>query len=112
MSLARSTLAFRWVFVAFIVIASARTVIDTGHIASDHSSLGIVVLGTSEIAAALLFLLRRTQIIGLLLLLMIFAIATTLSLLEGELPYRFAYYAASAMFIVAVDRAQPATRVA
>jgi hypothetical protein len=106
MSLSRSTMMFRLIFVSFIVIASARTVIDASHFLASRSSLGLMTLGMVEIVAALLLLFRRTQVAGLVGLLTVFAIATLLSLIGGEVPYRFAYYAASATFLVIVDRAQ------
>ncbi len=95
MSLTDRTLAFRIVFAAFLIVASAQAIGAGGHAA---------LLGAIEIAAATLFLFRRSQGVALPLLLAIFAAAFVLTAAAGEMPLRFVYYAATAWFIVAVDR--------
>lgn len=104
--LKRWTLAYRAVFVLFIVWASAVTVIGAhGQAAHEgHSPLVLVGLGAAEIGGALLFLFRGPQLLGLAVLLVVFAIAAVMSTLLGDNPLRFFYYAATALFILAVDR--------
>ncbi len=69
-----------------------------------HSAAATVLLGAVEIVAALLLLLRRTQVFGAGLLLLVFAIATVATLATGAFPARFFYYAATALLIVSLDR--------
>jgi hypothetical protein len=104
--LRRWTLSFRAVFVLFIVWASGVTVLDTHALSAHagHSPLFLAALGTAEIGGALLFLVRSTQLAGLALLLVVFALAALTATLLGENPLRFFYYAATALFILAVDR--------
>jgi hypothetical protein len=104
--LRRWTLAFRAIFVLFIIWASGVTVLEAhAHsVHAGHSPLTLAALGTAEICGALLFLLRRTQLAGLAVLLAVFALAAGMSVLLGDNPLRFFYYAATAMFIHAVDR--------
>jgi hypothetical protein len=103
MSLSRWTFAFRIIFVAFIVVASATTVVDA-HDHGGHLGAGVEALGTAEIAAALLFLGRPTERVAFVALLAIFATALGLAILADEMPLRFVYYAATPAFILAVDR--------
>ena len=98
------TFGFRLVFVAFLLWASARTMADAHLGSSGHSGLALALLAGIEILAALLFLLRRTQLLGLALLIPVFAAATLMALQVGEMPVRYFYYAMTALFIVAVDR--------
>ena len=103
MNLARWILGYRLVFVAFLVVASAMTVAGA-HDHAGHFGFGLQLFGSAEIAAALLFLFRRTQLPALAALLAIFAAAFVLAIFAGEMPLRFVYYAATAAFILAVDR--------
>jgi hypothetical protein len=103
MTLSRWTVGFRLVFVAFLVAASVTTIIEAREQAG-HTGAGLQVLGSAEVVAALLFTFRRTEVIGLAALLAIFAIAFGLAIFAGEMPLRFVYYAATAVFILAVDR--------
>jgi hypothetical protein len=83
-----------------MTVAHAST--EAGH--AGQSPIHLVLLGTVEIGGALLFLFRRTQLAGLVLLLTVFAIAALMTALLGDNPLRFFYYAATALFIFAVDR--------
>ena len=65
--------------------------------------------------SSLLLLARRTQGGGLALLLVVFAVAAVHGLLTGRMPVDLVLYGASAMAIVAIDRAisdQPPARTA
>ena len=90
---------YRGIFVAYISYSSAMTAIQEGTAASP-----ILWLAATEIIAALCFLWRRTQIIGLALLLAIFALAFVLETIGRDFPVRFIYFAATAWFIVYIDR--------
>ena len=94
--------AFRLVYVAFIVTASAATL--SGAHAGQHGGLHLAVLATIEILAALAFLFRRFEVVACAMLLAVFAIASVMSLVIGEWSLRFLYYAATALFIVLLSR--------
>jgi len=99
MSAARLLAGYRLIFSALIVIASTQTLMSAypaGH--------AIVLLAATEIAGALMLSWRRTQWIGALLLLGVFASAQVISASEGNWPTRFLQYAASALLIVSLDR--------
>ncbi|HUL18425.1 MAG TPA: hypothetical protein VLV29_04090 [Steroidobacteraceae bacterium] len=91
---------YRQLFCWLIVLASVQILLS-GHAAAAHG----VSLATTEILGALLLLGRRTQWLGLALLLLAFAGAQLLAALGGEWPTRFLQYAASALLIVLMDRA-------
>ncbi len=103
----RQTLfGFRLIYVLFIAVASFQTARagfrgEGGGYAPVHLAL----LGSAEVAGAVLFLWRRTQLGAAILLLIVYAIATVLTLLDGGNPLRFLYFAATALFIVHADRA-------
>ncbi|PYI87193.1 MAG: hypothetical protein DMF03_13965, partial [Verrucomicrobia bacterium] len=59
----------------------------------------LVWLGSVEIAAALFFLLKRTRVVGLTLLLAVYVIATAAESVSGGLPIRFLIYGASAILV-------------
>lgn len=100
MNPARILAAYRLIFVALILVASAQT-LAAGGVHASHAAL----LALAEIAGALALGWRRTQWIGASLLLVVFACAQVLSALEGGYPTRFLQYAASTIFIVTLDRA-------
>jgi bacteriorhodopsin len=103
MTLSTWTLAFRTIFVLFLVASSATTM--AGAQAHGGKFAGyLTLLAAAEIGAALLFLFQLTRTAGLAALLAIFLIAFGLATFSGEMPLRFVYYAASAAFIIAVDR--------
>ncbi len=108
--------AYRCVYVAFIVWASARTFVEgwpaaAGHGAGSpaHMALFIRGLAATEIAAALAFLWLPAQLWAGGLLIAIFAVATAVDFLHGGVPARFAYYSAAVVILVFLTRAaQPA----
>ena len=99
--------AYRWLYVGFIVVASAQTVVEAHRHPAGRFANGLLLLGSIEILAALLFLLHRTQLVGATLLLLVFAVAAVLTASQGQLPVRFLYYAGTAVFIVYLDRHLP-----
>jgi hypothetical protein len=97
---ARTLLAgYRVCFCGLILVASVQTLV------SEHGVPHVVPLAAAEILGALLLLSRRTQWVGLTLLLVVFAGAQLLAALEDSWPTRFLQYAASALLIVLLDRA-------
>jgi len=106
--MSRALAAYRALYVAFIVTASAATLAGAltasqtvGHV---HALLFVTVLASAEIAAALALLWRRTETIACAGLLAVYAVAGVASAMEGDIPLRFAYYAATACFIVFLSR--------
>ena len=93
MSPGRILLAYRLIFCALIVVASAQTLFaEPGH----H----VALLATVEIAGAVLLAWQRTQWAGAVLLVLVFAVAQVIAASEGEYPTRFLQYAASTLLIV------------
>jgi hypothetical protein len=97
---------FRAIYAAYIVYASAKTlvhVIHAGH-GAVHAHAFIIALASLEIAAALTFLFVRFERAACAMLLTIYAIAAVLTVTEGAVPAHLIYYAATALFIVAAGR--------
>ena len=86
---------FRFLYVACIVGLSIQTLTGARGIADHHFWLAAV-----EIVAALLLLARRTQIVGMVLLLAVYAVATIITLHVGHLPLYLVIYAGAAIAIV------------
>jgi hypothetical protein len=99
-SAARVLALYRVAFSALLVIASVQTLLAAG-----ADSRGVLLLASVEIAGALMLCSRRTQWPGAVVLLGVFACAQLMSALSGEWPTRFLQFAASALLIVALDRA-------
>lgn len=105
--------AFRALYVGFIVAASVETLLPA--IAHRHATMGnsrllpidqgwLAGLAALEILAALLFLFRAMEIFSCALLLVVYASAQVLALLQGEFTLRFVFYAGTAMFVVFLSR--------
>jgi hypothetical protein len=92
---------FAWIYALFLVVASAQTAIGALH--GQHGGVPVAALAGVEILAALLFLVPATRVAATATLLAIFAVAAVLSALSGDLPARFAYYAATAFIIVSFN---------
>lgn len=90
----RSLAAYAVVFSLFIIWASARTAIDPG----PHGT-GIRYLAFAEIIGGMLFVWRKTRPVGLVILLVVFAVAAVIELHLHEWPVRFVFYAASALLV-------------
>ena len=86
--------AYSAVFSGFIIWASARTMFNPG----PHGA-GIQSLAAIEIVGAFLFAFQKTRFFGLVVLLAVFTVAATIELHLWEMPLRFVFYAASALFI-------------
>jgi hypothetical protein len=82
------------IFSAYIIWSSFLTLQSHGHEA------GIRLLALVEIAAAVFFGFRRTRLLGLGILLAVFAVATVADFAHGGVPFRFLFYAASALLVV------------
>ena len=95
----RALAAYAVVFSLFIIWASARTAIDPG----PHGA-GIRYLAFAEIIGAILFVWRKTRPVGLVILLVVFAIAAVIELHLHEWPVRFVFYAASALLVHYLSR--------
>lgn len=91
---------YRWTFVALIVAASIAAIF-----AADMHAGHALLLATAEISGALLLGIRRTQIYGAALLMLVLVAAQVLSALQGSWSTHLPQYAASTLFIVLLDRA-------
>jgi len=89
----------RWSYVAFIVYASAHTAI-AAHTAHGPHGWPIAILALVEIVAALALLITPLERAACIVLLAVYAIATVLTVAEGEAPLRFLYYATTALALV------------
>jgi hypothetical protein len=89
----RAVTAYATIFSIFIAWASLRTAL------SSAQRIPVICLASAEVAGALLFALRKTRFIGLVVLLAVFAIAAVIELHLREWPGRFVFYAASALFV-------------
>jgi hypothetical protein len=92
--MARVIQTYAIVYASLIIWASAITV-WTAH---GHDAF-LVGLGSTEIIGAFLFLFSQTRAAGIVLLLIVFAIATFVDFASGGLPIRFVIYAASAVLV-------------
>jgi len=98
----------RWSYVAFITYSSAETFLEawraphTNH--GLHGALGLLALSGAEMLAAIAFLAEVLDAIALTMLLLIFVIASALTIGEGEVPLRFLYFAATAAYITIAHR--------
>lgn len=99
MSAGRLLGGYRLCFCGLIIVASVQTLV------SEHAVPYVVPLAATEILGGLLLVSRRTQWMGVALLLLVFAGAQLLAALAGSWPTRFLQYAASALLIVLMDRA-------
>jgi hypothetical protein len=94
MNPARALTIYAAVFSVFIAWASLRTALNP----KPHG-VGVQTLALVEVGGALLFAFRRTRWFGLLVLLAVFTAAVAIELHMHELPVRFVFYAASALFV-------------
>jgi hypothetical protein len=92
--------AYRAIFVAVIIALSVQTAMHAKRLTDHHFWLAAI-----EVIAALLLLPRRTQQLGLGLLLAVISVVAIHDLATGELPFSLILFAASATTIVLLDRA-------
>jgi hypothetical protein len=100
----RALAAYAVLFSLFIVWASLGAVLGQ----DAHHGIGVRWLGIVEIGGALFFVARQTRAVGLVALLIVFAIATAIELQIGLWPVRFLFYAGSALFVQYLSAALPA----
>ena len=91
---------YRAIFVAAIVALSVQTMTHAKRLADHHFWLAAI-----EIVASLLLLFRRTQRVGLSLLLAVFSVAIVVNVTSGGLPFGLVLFGASAVTIVLLDGA-------
>lgn len=91
----RAVTVYAILFSLFIVWASLGTALGR----ETHHGSAIRWLGIFEIVGALLFLAQKTRSPGLILLLVVFAVASVLEWQLGLWPIRLLFYAASALFV-------------
>lgn len=84
---------------AVVLLQSAQTVMATWH---PHGRAGLpaFVLGSVEVAAAILFLVRRTLVLGAIGLLAVFAIGFVVHGLRGQFPLALIVYAAAVYLVM------------
>jgi hypothetical protein len=98
--------AYRLFYCLLIILASVQTLL------AGHDGAHVLPLAGAEIAGALLLSWRRTQLLGLTVLLLVFADAQLIAAAAATWPTRFLQYAASAWLIVMLDRAPRGARPA
>jgi hypothetical protein len=91
---------YRAIFVAVIIALSVQTALHAKRLTDHHFWLAAI-----EIIASLLLLVRRSQRVGLGLLLAVFAVVTIHDIATGGLPFALLLFGASAVTIVLLDRA-------
>lgn len=91
---------YRVLFVAMIIGLSVETMMHAKRFSDHHFWLAAI-----EIVGCLLFLVRRTQVAGLSLLLATFSVAAIHDVASGYVPFALVLFGASAVTIVLLDRA-------
>ena len=96
--------ALRWSFCGFIVFAAGQTFMAAlaGHGEPHVGAHGVLALSGVKALAALALLTSRLAVAAALVLCVVFAIAAVLTLAAGEAPFRFVYFAATAVLLGAV----------
>jgi hypothetical protein len=112
----RHSVRLRYLFAAYIVYSSTRTLLAASDIATLHGSthafvtqLHVTLLAGSEIAAVIATLIKPIAKVATYLLLAIFTIAATIDTLLGEIPAQLALYASIALFFLS-DRTKRAVQ--
>ena len=91
---------FKWIYVAAIFGASVQTAIGA-------PAMFMRVVGAIEALVVLMLLFAPSRMIGLALLLLIFAVAVVHEGVSNGIPFRFAIYAAGAWLIALAPEATP-----
>ena len=97
----------RWAYVAFIAYASMQTFLQAWGVKTGHHNIGVpglLVLSGTEVLAVIAFLTEAVDVAALGVLLVVFAVASVLSIGEGEIPLRFLYFAATAAYVTIARR--------
>jgi hypothetical protein len=87
---------FRWIYIAFIAQATLKTL----HGAGEADVAALLALAGVELVAICAFLIEPVELVACAVLLAVYAIASGLTLMQGEAPLRFFYYAVTAALIV------------
>jgi hypothetical protein len=90
---------YRVVYSACIIVMSVETAARARNMV-DHRFW----LGGLEIIGALMLLIRRVQVVGLVILFAVYAVAAVHASVSGEIPAGLVLFAASAWIIVFIDR--------
>ena len=92
--------SYRVIFVAVIIALAIETMTHAKRLSDHHFWLAAI-----EIIASVLLLIRRTQVVGLALLLAVISFAAIHDVVSGGLPFGLVLFGASAATIVLLDRA-------
>jgi predicted metal-binding membrane protein len=98
----------RWSYCAFIAWASAQTFLSALGAHDLHAKL----LSGVEMAAITALLFPPIELVAAAVLLIVYAIASVLTVLSGEPPVRFVFYGVTALYIVWASRLAGPTSVA
>ena len=90
----------RWSYCAFIAWASAQVFLAGSGAHELHARL----LAGAEVAAITAFLIPPLEIGAAAVLMIVYAVASVITLMQGQPPIRFVYYAATALYIVWASR--------
>ncbi|HEY8949162.1 MAG TPA: hypothetical protein VIM56_09795 [Rhizomicrobium sp.] len=94
----------RWSYCAFIAWTTLQTLLA----AREGGDVHALILSGVELAASAAFLLPSLEVIACAVLLAVYVIAAGLTVtVHHEVPLRFAYFAMTAICVVAVTRAVP-----
>jgi hypothetical protein len=103
----------RWSYCAFIAWSSLQTLLAAQaalHISAGHAAHALLLSGVELLAIAAFLVDRWARSAGIVLT-AVFAIAAILTALEGQMPLRFLYFAATAIYLPAViDQPRPVRR--
>jgi hypothetical protein len=101
MTASRLVIALRWSFCAFIAWASAQAFLAAwrGPGEAHLGAHGQLILSAVEFCGALALLVPRLGKAAAAALCLVFGVAAIVTLLAGEAPIRFAYYAATAVLL-------------
>ena len=98
----------RFVYVAFIAAASGVAIRASLHGAGEagHGTRVVLILALVELIAALAFLVDRIEVAACTLLILTYATAAISSVESADFlaPLRFAYFAATAIYLVKARR--------
>ena len=101
---ARALALYRLLFAGYIVVSSARTLLQAGGVHSGHIVGVLILLASIEIAAALVFPYRRTRRAAGTALLLVFTAGFALGLALGEVPLQLVLYAGTVLLLLTLER--------
>ena len=92
-----SFLALRWSYAIFIAYASVQTFVQAH--GDEHHGWFVPALAAVEFLAATALFIEPLVAFAAVLLVVVYGVAAVLTISEGELPLRFVFYTATAVFI-------------